>query len=161
MNGLTSFRRGCLTAALFLSLTGISGVSAALTTAERLTEAEALARAGSFEAALGSLQQTVAEDPQSVVALTKLAGVQTLMGQYSTSVETYRKALAMDDKHAPAYMGLGIALLHLGDYAQAWLALDRAESLAPERQKEIQEVKVWLGTKAQAAMNQAPVHSSR
>lgn len=97
------------------------------------TQAERLARAGSHEEALARFQALAAANPDDTAARLWIARLHLLMGHPRRAAAVFESLVATDSKNVEALTGLGLALLEAGDRRAAAEALDRAESLAPER----------------------------
>ena len=123
-----------------------SGVAALIATGE------ALLAAGESDAALATLDQAVAADPQSSIARTRLGGARLMRQEYSAAIEDFRGALAVDPNNADAFVGMAVAYLHSGDYTLARAALEEARRLAPEKGAQIDQVLVYLDRRAGEAI---------
>jgi Flp pilus assembly protein TadD len=108
------------------------------------------ANEGRLDEALTTLQRAVAENPGSSLAYTRLGGVQLLKQEYSSGIESFQQAILLDQGNANAFVGMGVAYLHLGQYALAREALSEAEKLAPSKKAEIGRVRAWIDSRSTA-----------
>ncbi len=117
-----------------------------------LAEGEQQAQAGDLEAAVRSYEKAVAMAPESADARMKLAGMQVLRGQYSDSIENFRRVISAQPENANAFVGMGIAYLHLGNYALARAALEEALNRDENKREELQKVLDWLESRVGQGM---------
>lgn len=74
---------------------------------------------GDLDAALKTLQQAVAEHPQSSLAYTRLGGVRMLRKEYSDGIKDFQQAIMLDQKNASAFIGMAVSYLHMNQYGLA------------------------------------------
>jgi YaiO family outer membrane protein len=101
--------------------------------ADQRAEAERLARSGGYEAALKQFQALAAANPDDIDARVWIARLHALMGRPEHAEAVYRSILAVQPQHVDALIGLGNALVTLGQLDDAADALNRAEALAADR----------------------------
>jgi YaiO family outer membrane protein len=101
--------------------------------ADQRAEAERLARSGGYEAALKQFQALAAANPDDIDARVWIARLHALMGRPEHAEAVYRSILAVEPQHVDALIGLGNALVTLGQLDDAADALNRAEALAADR----------------------------
>ena len=82
-------------------------------TAAMIERAEAELARGENDVANEPLNATIAADPESSLAHTRLGGALMLKQDYSGSIEQFQQAINLDNESAPAFIGLGMAYLHL------------------------------------------------
>lgn len=86
---------------------------------------------GKLRLARTTLEESVAEHPQSAFARSTLAGFLSLQGDFDGARRYYEEALDLDETHAPAHLGLGGLAAAGGDPAGAEVHLRRALDLDP------------------------------
>ena len=135
-----SWRYGVLTVVVWLGLclSGPSWAGPALEAGERASQA------GNLDEALAAYRQAVADEPGSALAHTRLGGILLLKQQYAGAIGSFKTAIGLDSDNADAFIGLGIAFLHQGEYGLARAALAEALQRKPSRKQEIDQVLVWL-----------------
>ena len=101
--------------------------------ADQRAEAERLARSGGYEAALKQFQALAAANPDDIDARVWIARLHALMGRPEHAEAVYGSILAVQPQHVDALIGLGNALVTLGQLDDAADALNRAEALAADR----------------------------
>ena len=93
---------------------------------EQLRQAQGLIASGHSEAAEDLLNSILRQQPTNPVALTLMGTARTQRpGQDPKAEEFFRKAIAADPKHIPAWRSLGLLLLKMQRYPEA---LDTFES---------------------------------
>ena len=108
------------------------------------------AEAGDLDAALQSYRLAIEADPASSLAHTRLGGVQMIRQEYPDSISSFRTAIGLAPDNAAAFIGMGLAYLHLGQYSLSRAALMEARQRSPERGDEIDQLLAWLGNRASA-----------
>jgi tetratricopeptide (TPR) repeat protein len=120
-----------LIAAIFLSVAlTASGQTPA---PDRRAEAERLANAGAYDAALKAFQAIAATNPDDIEARLWIARMHGKLGHPEHAADVYRSILAVQPQNLDALLGLGNALLALGRLREAGDALSRAEAIAADR----------------------------
>jgi tetratricopeptide (TPR) repeat protein len=102
-----------------------------------IARAEAQLGRGETRAAIATLNEAVAADPSSSLAQTRLGGAYLLSQDYGNAIDQFQQAISNDDQNAGAFIGLGMAYLHLKRAGPAKAALTEARRLAPEQQADI------------------------
>lgn len=92
---------------------------------------------GEHQAAISTLSEAVADDPASSLARTRLGGAYLLTQNYDRAIEQFQQAIGRDDQNAGAFIGLGVAYLHLKQAGPAKAALTEARRLAPDKRDDI------------------------
>ncbi|MGD2084061.1 MAG: tetratricopeptide repeat protein [Chromatiales bacterium] len=105
---------------------------------EAVADADALLADGKLEAAGERLSGALEEDPDSALLHLRLGGVQLLRQHHSDAVESFQTAIGLGAEGAPAFIGLGIAYLHMGRYGSATAALEEAARLDPGKRSDIE-----------------------
>ena len=96
-------------------------------------QAEQLARSGARREALERFQAIVAANPDDVEARVWIARLYAELGQRNRAIGVYESIVATNPQQLDALIGLGHTLVDAGRLREAADALNRAESLAPER----------------------------
>lgn len=117
-----------LIAALFLSLSVATGQAP-----DPRVEAERLAASGAYEEALKRFQAIAAANPDDVAARLWIGRLHLRMGHARRAAGVFESLVATDSRNVDALTGLGTALVKTGDWKGAADALNRAESIAPDR----------------------------
>jgi tetratricopeptide (TPR) repeat protein len=104
-----------------------------------------------LEQALLTFRQVVDEDPTSSLGYTRLGGVQLLRQQYRAGVESFQRAIALDQQNSDAFVGMALAYLHLGDYGLARESLKQAQLRYPAKREEIERVMAWIDQRSTAS----------
>src|SRR2546427_99077 len=87
---------------------------------EQLRQAQGLIASGHSEAAEDLLGSILRQQPSNPIALTLMGAVRTQQqGQNTKAEEFFRKAIAADPKHIPAWRSLGLLLLKMQRYPEA------------------------------------------
>jgi tetratricopeptide (TPR) repeat protein len=107
-------------------------------------QGEAQLKEGRFEEAIATLQEAVATDPGSSLALTRLGGAQVLKQEYAAGIESFKRAISLDAKNADAFLGMAVAYLHSGRYALARAALEEAKRIDPSKRAEVDKLIAWI-----------------
>jgi len=89
---------------------------------------------GHYERAVQSLEQAVSLDPQALAlgVLRQFPEALRKLERNEEAIERYRAVLQLDPDYAPAYAGMGYALMQLKRYDEALEPLARAASLRPQ-----------------------------
>ncbi len=90
---------------------------------------------GEWRAALNYYQQVATAEPDAIDAFYYIGEVHRLMGDADAALEAYHETLAIDDKFAPAHLGLARALLEKDatrNAREARAALETALELNPD-----------------------------
>ena len=125
MNILTSM-------VLSLALSASPQGAAAQGPAESRAQAEQLAKAGSYRAALERFQALAALNPDDIEARLWIARLHSWMGHDTRAIDVYESIVATNPKNVDALVGAGDAYTRLGRRRQAADLLTRAESVAPD-----------------------------
>ncbi|MBO0615314.1 tetratricopeptide repeat protein [Thiothrix fructosivorans] len=114
-----------------------------------MAEAEKASVGGDWEKATTLYRQAVEKDPNSSLALSRLAGSLMASQKYGESISVFQQAIGKDQKNASAFIGMGISYLHLGRYNATQAAFAEAKKLQPDK-KELDEVITWVEKKLAA-----------
>lgn len=114
-----------------------------------MAEAEKASVGGDWEKATTLYRQAVEKDPNSSLALSRLAGSLMASQKYGESIPVFQQAISKDQKNASAFIGMGISYLHLGRYTATQGAFAEAKKLQPDK-KELDEVIAWVEKKLAA-----------
>ena len=136
------------------------------TTDTLFSKADELAAQGDFDAAISAAEEVVAQQPDSSLAHQRLGGMLLLKGEHRRAIDSFRTAIGLDERNGRAFIGMGMAYIHMGSYTLARASFDEALSRQPELTAEIKKVKTWLdvreyrNTKDQPQMHTDQHHSS-
>jgi len=139
--------RLCLIAFIAAITSGLLQAQGALSTASAsgLEEAERLARAGEIDAALAVYRELSDSQPESAAVHARMGGMLLLKQDYAEAIRRFQIAIGLDaDNSAEAFIGLGIAYMHLGQYGAARAALTEARRLKPESASDLDQLMAWL-----------------
>ena len=117
---------------------------AAAGTQNLMEEGQRQLDAGELDQAMLTFQQFVAQNPDSALGYTRLGGVQLLRQDYRAGIESFQRAIALDQDNADAFVGMALAYLHLGQHALARASLQEAQRIAPAKREEIEKVLAWI-----------------
>lgn len=113
-----------------------------------LAQGEQQWAAGQLDQAQMTFEQAVKEDPTSVSAYMKLAGLQLSRQQFTACIATYQRAIGLNANNARAWLGLGFAYLHTGQDALALAAFNEAVRVDPTNQEKLAPVLTKLTANA-------------
>lgn len=135
-----------LVALLGLSLSPVFSLLDAMAGgAELLAQADAQAREGQFDKALAGYREVLAQKGESAVVHTRLGGMWLVKQDYRQAVGSFKTAIGLDAGNAgEAFIGLGIAYLHLGQYGLSRAALNEARERKPDAAGDIERLTAWL-----------------
>ena len=108
------------------------------------SRADELAAKGEFDAAITAVQEVVDKHPDSSLAHQRLGGMLLLKGDNRQAIDSFRTAIGLDERNGRAFIGMGMAYIHMGSYTLARASFDEALSRQPELAGEINKVKDWL-----------------
>jgi tetratricopeptide (TPR) repeat protein len=106
----------------------------------KIEQAEAELSRGETDAAIETLNAVIAAAPASSLARTRLGGALMLKQNYTGAIEQFQQAISLNADNAPAFIGLGMAYLHLKQPGPAKAALTEAKKLDPAKQADIDRV---------------------
>jgi Flp pilus assembly protein TadD len=110
-----------------------------------LEEADRLAQQGQIDQALALYRELSARQPEAATVHARVAGMLLLKQEYAAAVPRFQTAIGLGpEKNAEAFIGLGVAYLHLGRYGPARAALTEARRLKPESAADIDQLLAWL-----------------
>ncbi len=131
-------------------------VAGEATLPEQLARGQEHWEAGDLEQARRTFEQAVAAFPEAESARMKLAGLLLGSGHYREAVRTYQQAIGLNPDNALAFVGLGMAYLHLDRDALAHVALKKALTLAPAREPELAPLLAMLEQRLRLANPSPP-----
>ncbi len=94
--------------------------------------------AGELDQAEASYRGALEQDPASVDAHMKLAGLYIARQQYKAGVETFQHAIGLNPDNANAFIGMAIGYLHMGDPELAHAALEEALRIDPDKRGRVE-----------------------
>lgn len=117
-----------------------------------LEDGQAKAAAGDIQGALAVFESMTREHPDSAEAFAHLGGMQLLDQRYREAVQSFQQAVSLGVEDARAFIGMGMAYLHLGQLGPARAALVEAQHRGTARPNEVAELIAWIDRRgAQAA----------
>lgn len=96
---------------------------------QSIAAGDAAVGSGDRELALYHYVRAVMDDERNVAALLRIATLHAADGKYALAEQAYRRLLAVDDKHAYGWEGLGLLMLHTSRQELAEEYLRRAVEL--------------------------------
>lgn len=102
-----------------------------------IEQAQAQLERGETQTAIDTLHDAIEADPSSSLAQTRLGGAYLLSQDYSRAIEQFQQAISNDEQNAGAFIGLGLAYLHLKQAGPAKAALSEARRLDPTKRNDI------------------------
>lgn len=102
-----------------------------------IEQAEVQLERGEIQDAISTLNDAIAADPSSSLAHSRLGGAYLLSQEYERAIEQFQRAISEDGESAGAFIGLGLAYLHLKQAGPAKAALTEARRLAPDKRADI------------------------
>lgn len=103
----------------FFLLLGVAIAQHLQNAADQVRQAQELIASGQNGAAEDLLNSILQQEPSNPLALTLMGAVRTQQGQNLEAEELFRKAIAADASHIPAWGSLGILLLKTQRYPEA------------------------------------------
>jgi Flp pilus assembly protein TadD len=110
-----------------------------------LVQAERFAREGKIDQALAIYRELSDREPRSARLHARVGGMLLLKQEYAAAVNRFQTAIGLDpDNDGEAFIGLGIAYVHLGQYGPARAALKEARRLKPQAAADLDQLVAWL-----------------
>ncbi len=94
--------------------------------------------AGDLDRAEASYRRAIEQEPGSVDAHMKLAGLYIARQRYKAGVETFQQAIGLNPENANAFIGMAIGYLHMGDHQLAYAALEEALRVDPAKHDRVE-----------------------
>ena len=113
-------------------------------------------QAGELDQAVVSYQGAVEQDPRSVDARMKLAGLYIARQQYRAGVETFQRAIGIKPDNANAFIGMAIGYLHMGDPQLAYAALVEALGIDPDKRDRVEPLMQQIEARLASRPPQVP-----
>lgn len=104
--------------------------------------------AGQLDVALTSFQKAAVIQSETELIQQKLANVYLLKGEYANSIRYFHNTLGFNAKNSKAFIGLGLAYLHTGQYTLAKAALEEARPFT-EKKQDIDKLIDWIKSRQQ------------
>ena len=108
------------------------------------------AETGDWEMAINAYQQAANSQPESSIVHSRLGGAYLTTQGYSNSIPHFQRAISLDGNNHGAFIGMGIADLHMGRYKLSKAALMEARKLATDKQEDIDKMIAWIDSKTAA-----------
>ena len=116
-----------------------------------LSHAQQLAAEGQVDEALAAYLALSASQPDSAMIHSRIGGMYLLKQDYAASITHFQRAIGLDaEGSSEAFIGLGIAYLHQGNYGPARAALGEARRLKPESTADLDALVSWLDARRSA-----------
>jgi Flp pilus assembly protein TadD len=109
-----------------------------------LEAGQARAASGDIKGALQIYEALARNHPESAEAFAHLGGMQLLDQRYRDAVQSFQQAISLGDQDARAFIGMGMAYLHLGQLGPARAAFVEAQNRGNARPGEIAEILAWI-----------------
>ena len=135
---------------LIVLIAGLAAAAGPLRSASgtELEGAERLTREGRVDSALAVYRELSESQPDSAVVHARLGGMLLLKQNYAEAIRSFQIAIGLEPENSgSAFIGLGIAYLHLGQYGPARAALMEARRLNPESAADLEQLVVWLDSR--------------
>jgi len=104
----------------------------------------AKAASGDIQGALRIYEALSREHPDSAEAFAHLGGMQLLDQRYRDAVQSFQQAISLGDQEARAFIGMGMAYLHLGQLGPARAAFVEAQNRGNAKPEEIDDIIAWI-----------------
>jgi tetratricopeptide (TPR) repeat protein len=151
-----------MTSALASDIVAVQAGEQAGVTDELFSRADGLAAKGEFDAAIAATEEVVARHPDSSLAHQRLGGMLLLKGDYSRAIDSFRTSIGLDERNGRAFIGMGMAYIHIGSYTLARASFDEALGRQPELAGEINKVTAWLDERdSQVTRDRQQVHAGQ
>ena len=85
----------------------------------------------SYSEALSYYNQAIKAEPKNTIARTNKGLVKYVQGDYSASIEIFKKVLIMDSSNLSAIKALANGYMKMGEYENAFSNFEKAQVLAP------------------------------
>lgn len=115
-----------------------------------LAAGQAKAAAGDIQGALQIYTDLTRQGPESAEAFAHLGGMQLLKQDYTDAVKSFQRAISLGATDARAFIGMGMAYLHLSQLGPARAAFVEAQSRGNNNPDEIAEIIAWIDAKGGA-----------
>lgn len=136
-----------LLAALFLAGCGFAAQAGAAADS-LLAQADKHWAEGRLEPAQKAFEAAVAAEPSATGPRLRLAGFQLSRQQIAAAVTNYQQVLGAEPKNAKAWMGIGVAYLHIGKQELALAAFDEAIRIEPRYAEKVAPLMAKLKAKS-------------
>lgn len=98
---------------------------------------------GQLNTAFKAFNKAAALQSESEAIQQRLGTINLLKGRYTNSIRHFHKTLGFNEKNVKAFLGLGMAYLHLGQYPLAKAALQEARQYSNNK-NDIDLIIKWL-----------------
>ena len=135
---------------LIVLIAGLAAAAGPLRSASEtgLERAERLTREGRVDSALAVYRELSESQPDTAVVHARVGGMLLLKQNYAEAIRSFQIAIGLDpENNGSAFIGLGIAYLHMGQYGAARAALMEARRLKPESAADLEQLVAWLDSR--------------
>ncbi len=131
--------------AVLLVVGGVTAAQAGPAT-DLIVDADRYWAAGQMDRAQQAFEAAVTAEPDSSLALLRLAGFQLSRHQLDACIAGYQRAIGLDPNNARAWMGLGLAYLHTERRELARSSFEEAVRVDPKQQESLAPLLAQLKT---------------
>ena len=117
-----------------------SFAATAQTASQSIANAEQFWAEGKLDEAQKELEAAASAKPESAEVLLRLAGFQLSRQMMTDCITNYKKVISLEPKNSKAWIGLGMAYLHISNPGLAKAALEEAVRVDPARKEKLQPV---------------------
>ncbi|MGB5831564.1 MAG: tetratricopeptide repeat protein [Thiohalocapsa sp.] len=125
---------------LVLLTVALTAAEAPVATTDLISQGEQQLKENDIDGAIATLTTAVDQEPDSSLAHTRLAGAYLLGQRHGEAIDQFQQAISLDTNNAAAFIGMGIAYLHSGQFGAAKAALGGAKRLDPGKTEQIDEL---------------------
>ena len=122
----------------------------------RFEQGQIKAAAGDIRGALAIYASLTVSYPASYEAHARLGGMQLMDQRYADAIKSFQQAITHGDSGARAFIGMGMAYLHMGQFGPARGAFVEAQSRGATARSDVAEIIRWIDKRdsTAAALNQ-------
>lgn len=135
-----------LTLFAVLSLFQTSVLAGEIDFQQYLKQGDQALSSGQLNEAFTAFSKAAALQSESEVIQQRLGTINLLKGRYRSSIQHFHKTLGFNEKNIKAFIGLGLAYLHIGQYPLAKAALQDARQYSDSK-NDIDLIIKWLENK--------------
>lgn len=112
----------------------------AQTANQSIANAEQFWAEGKLDEAQKAFEAAASAKPESAEVLLRLAGFQLSRQMMTDCITNYKKVISLEPNNSKAWIGLGMAYLHISNPGLAKAALEEAVRVDPARKEKLQPV---------------------